>query len=66
MRKLLLEHVVIELVYKFDGKSYHESLKKVSRLLMYDSNIFIHKTHYLDTNIDHSIPIALRVLGNYT
>ena len=43
MRKTFLEKAVVELVYKFDEKSYHECFEKVSRLLKYDSNFFVHQ-----------------------
>ena len=49
-RKAFLEKAVVELVYKFDKKSY----EKVSRSLKYESNylFFIHKHIYVDTNTD--------------
>ena len=40
MRKVFMECAVVELVYKFDEKSYRECLK---RSLKYDSIFFVHK-----------------------
>ena len=53
---------MVELVYKFDKKSYCECLKKVSRSLKYSNIFFVHK--HMDTSPDHFTPLALRVRGN--
>ena len=50
---------MVELVYKFDEKSYCECL---SRSLKYDSNIFF---IYIYIITDHFTPLALRNRGNY-
>ena len=45
----VLEHAVVELVYKFDEKSYCEMFEKVIRSLKYDSNIFFVHKHIFST-----------------
>ena len=40
-----MEKAVVELIYKFDEKSYRECLKNVSRSLKYDSIFFLVHTH---------------------
>ena len=68
MRKAFLEKAVVELVYKFDEKSYREC-EKVSRSLKYVrfKIIFVHKHIYIymDTNTDHFTPLVLHVRVNY-
>ena len=69
-RRAFLERAVVELVYKFDEKSYCVCL--VSRSLKYDSNFFLSTNihyvytiiYYMDTTTDHFTPLALRVRGN--
>ena len=69
-RKAFLEKPEVELVYKFDEKSYHECLKKVGRSLPYDSNFFVQKCIYIYiykcmyTNTNHFTPLELCVQGN--
>ena len=48
---------MVELVYKFDEKSYRECLiaKVRFKLFLSTNNI------YIDTNTDHFIPLMLRV-----
>ena len=47
-RKAFLEKAVVEIVYKFDEKSYLEIKKKVSRSLKYNIYIFlVHKHVYI-------------------
>ena len=57
---------MIELVYRFDGKSYRECLKCELIAKVRFNNVLDHKhTHiYTDTNTDHFTPLALRVQGN--
>ena len=49
-RKSFLERAVVELVYKFDKKSYCECLKRC-RSLKYDSNFFCPQTYIYTYNI---------------
>ena len=55
---------MVELVYKFDEKSYHKCLKrlKYEPKISFGSQTYIHI--YMDTNTDHFTPLALRVWGN--
>ena len=54
---------MVELVYKFDEKSYLRMFEKVSRSL----KIFFSSTNiYMDTTTDHFTTLALRVRGKYT
>ena len=57
---------MVEIVYKFNEKSYRECLKGES-IAIYNSN-FLWSTNilymYMETNSDHFIPLALCVRGN--
>ena len=59
---------MIELVYKFDEKSYRRCLKSESiakvRFKFLESTNIMYKI-YMDTNTDHFTPLMLHVRGNY-
>ena len=65
MGKVFLERGVVELVYKFDEKSYRECLKRWVDRSSTIQFFFCPQTYsYMDTNTDHFTPLALHVRGN--
>ena len=61
MRRAFLERAVVELVYKFDEKSYCECLNGESISKVRFKYFFVHK--HMDTTTDHFTPLELRVRG---